>query len=103
MNSPEMSDMSDGPTGGGSPLSEKSEEPTYLYGSRRPSRSPNTAVCRTASDMSDNGSTALSDQLERLKLWCDRCPPHARAQVAARLDALAVLLGQLVADVEDDQ
>lgn len=48
-------------------------------------------------------TTDLSDRLERLKVWADRCPPHARPQVAARLDALAVLLGQVVADTEEDQ
>lgn len=38
----------------------------------------------------------LGDRLHRLAVWADAVPPHARAQVAARLDALAALLGELV-------
>lgn len=38
----------------------------------------------------------LGDRLRRLAVWADAVPPHARAQVAARLDQLALLLGELV-------
>lgn len=44
----------------------------------------------------------LGDRLHRLAVWADAVPPHARAQVAARLDTLAALLGQLCADTPDD-
>lgn len=44
----------------------------------------------------------LSDAVRALVLWVDEVPPHARAQVAARIDALALLLGQLVADCHEE-
>jgi len=45
----------------------------------------------------------LGDRLRRLAQWADRVPPHTRAQLAVRIDALTTLLGRLVADVPDDQ
>ena len=48
----------------------------------------------------DNGDD-LGDRLRKLALWIDQVPPHARRQVAVRLDWLALLLGQLVADADD--
>ena len=44
----------------------------------------------------------LGDRLRRLATWADRTPPHARQQVSVLLDQLAVLLGRLVAENEDD-
>ena len=39
----------------------------------------------------------LHDQLDRLHLWVDQVPPQYRGHVAATLDSLAALLGELVA------
>lgn len=45
----------------------------------------------------------LHDQLDRLHLWVDQVPPQYRGHVAATLDSLAVLLGELVATPTEDQ
>ena len=47
-------------------------------------------------------STDLGDQLRRLSSWVDNVPHHARAQVQVRIDQLAALVGQVVADTPDD-
>lgn len=52
--------------------------------------------------MTNAPTTGLGRQCIRLSVWADAVPPHARAQVAARLDTLAALLGQLCADTADD-
>ena len=38
----------------------------------------------------------LHDQLDRLHLWIDQVPAEHRVHVSARLDQLALLLGELV-------
>lgn len=43
----------------------------------------------------------LGDRLRRLAQWADRVPPHTRAQLAVRIDALTTLLGQLCADTDE--
>ena len=45
----------------------------------------------------------LHDQLDRLHLWIDQVPPQYRGHVAATLDSLAALLGELVATPTEDQ
>ena len=45
----------------------------------------------------------LHDQLDRLHLWIDQVPAEHRVHVSARLDQLAVLLGELVATPTEDQ
>ena len=45
----------------------------------------------------------LHDQLDRLHVWIEQVPPEHRAHVAATLDSLAVLLGELVATPTEDQ
>ena len=45
----------------------------------------------------------LHDQLDRLHLWIDQVPPQYRGHVAATLDTLAALLGELVATPTEDQ
>ena len=45
----------------------------------------------------------LHDQLDRLHLWVDQVPPQYRGHVAATLDSLAVLLGELVDAPTEDQ
>ncbi|MCB1269515.1 MAG: hypothetical protein KDB19_15455 [Microthrixaceae bacterium] len=45
----------------------------------------------------------LHDQLDRLHLWVDQVPPQYRGHVAATLDSLAALLGELVATPTEDQ
>lgn len=40
----------------------------------------------------------LHAQLDRLHLWIEQVPVEHRAHVSARLDQLAVLLGELVAE-----
>lgn len=42
----------------------------------------------------------LHAQLDRLHVWIDAVPPAHRVHVAARLDQLARLLGELVAQTE---
>lgn len=44
----------------------------------------------------------LSDALRACAMWADEVPPHAQAQVAAAVDRLTLLLGQVVADAEDE-
>ena len=44
----------------------------------------------------------LHAQLDRLHLWIDQVPAEHRVHVSARLDQLAVLLGELVAGTPDD-
>ena len=45
----------------------------------------------------------LHAQLDRLHLWIDQVPAEHRVHVSARLDQLAVLLGELVATPTEDQ
>ena len=45
----------------------------------------------------------LHDQLDRLHLWVDQVPPQYRGHVAATLDSLAALLGELVAASTEEQ
>ena len=45
----------------------------------------------------------LHDQLDRLHVWVDQVPPQYRGHVAATLDSLAALLGELVATPTEDQ
>lgn len=45
----------------------------------------------------------LHAQLDRLHLWIEQVPVEHRAHVAARLDQLFVLLGELVATPTEDQ
>ena len=45
----------------------------------------------------------LHAQLDRLHLWVDQVPPQYRGHVAATLDSLAALLGELVATPTEDQ
>jgi len=45
----------------------------------------------------------LHDQLDRLHLWIEQVPVEHRAHVAARLDQLFVLLGELVDAPTEDQ
>lgn len=45
----------------------------------------------------------LHDQLDRLHLWVDQVPPQYRGHVAATLDSLAALLGELAATPTEDQ
>ena len=45
----------------------------------------------------------LHDQLDRLHLWVDQVPPQYRGHVAATLDSLAALLGELVVNPTEDQ
>ena len=45
----------------------------------------------------------LHAQLDRLRLWVDQVPPQCRGHVAATLDSLAALLGELVATPTEDQ
>jgi hypothetical protein len=40
----------------------------------------------------------LHAQLDRLHVWIDQVPAEHRVHVAARLDQLAVLLGELASD-----
>ena len=45
----------------------------------------------------------LHAQLDRLHLWIEQVPVEHRAHVAATLDSLAALLGELVATPTEDQ
>jgi len=45
----------------------------------------------------------LAERLDRLRLWVDQVPPQYRGHVAATLDSLAALLGELVATPTEDQ
>ena len=45
----------------------------------------------------------LAERLDRLRLWVDQVPPQYRGHVAATLDSLAVLLGELVDAPTEDQ
>ena len=45
----------------------------------------------------------LHDQLDRLHLWVDQVPPQYRGHVAATLDSLAALLGELVDAPTEEQ
>ena len=45
----------------------------------------------------------LHAQLDRLHLWIDQVPAEHRVHVSARLDQLAVLLGELAATPTEDQ
>lgn len=44
----------------------------------------------------------LEARLDRLRVWVAQVPNEHRPHVAARLDQLATLLGELVADMPDD-
>lgn len=56
---------------------------------------PQTMTASTTTDQ------PLADRLVALATWADRVPHHARAQAAAGIDRLAVLLGRLVAEADD--
>ena len=45
----------------------------------------------------------LAERLDRLRLWVDQVPPQYRGHVAATLDSLAALLGELAATPTEDQ
>lgn len=45
----------------------------------------------------------LDERVDRLRLWVDQVPPQYRGHVAATLDSLAALLGELVATPTEDQ
>ena len=45
----------------------------------------------------------LAERLDRLRLWVDQVPPQYRGHVAATLDSLAALLGELVDAPTEDQ
>jgi len=45
----------------------------------------------------------LDERVDRLRLWVARVPTEHRAHVAARLDQLFVLLGELVDAPTEDQ
>jgi len=52
-------------------------------------------------ERADSGEP-LGDRLTRLAVFANAVPQHGRAQVAVAIDALAVLLGELVALEPDD-